>query len=208
MAQGIVRWCARISMTLAYRIRVHGLENFPDHDRLLVCANHQSFLDPVILGVVCPRPINYLGRKTLFRFAAVGWLLSWNDTIAIDRDAGFGGMKETMRRIKRGESVLMFPEGTRSDDGELKPIKSGFCVMAKRTKATLMPVGFDGAFQAYSRKMILPRPGNIQVVIGKPIPFEEFGELSDAEVTKLLESRIRECFEAARMYWRNSRIGG
>ncbi len=205
ISQTIVRWSFRVLMTLAYRIRVHGLENYPDQGRMLVCSNHQSFLDPVILGVICPKPINYLGRKTLFRFAPFGWFLSWNDTIPIDRDAsGIGGMKETMRRIKRGESVLMFPEGTRSPDGEFKSIMSGFCVMAKRTKATLMPIGFEGAYQSYSRNMILPRLGRIHAVMGEPIHFDEYGELSDEDLTKMLEARIRECFEAAREHWRKS----
>ena len=149
--QGCVRWFFRILLTLMYRIRVHGLENYPKHDGLLVCSNHQSFLDPLILGVVCPRPVNYLGRKTLFKFPPLGWFLKWNDTIAIDREAsGIGGLKETLRRIKRGETVVMFPEGTRCSDGEFHKLMLGFCAISRRSKATLMPIGFDGAFQALS----------------------------------------------------------
>lgn len=194
-------------MTLMYRIRVHGLENYPDSDGMLVCSNHQSFLDPLILGVVCPRPVNYLGRKTLFKFPPLGWFLRWNDTISIDREAvGIGGMKETLRRIKRGETVAMFPEGTRCNDGEFHSLMLGFCSVAKRCKATLMPIGFDGAFQSYSRNMKLPRPGRIQAVMGEPIKFEEYADLSDQETADLLESRIRACFNEARQRWTKSRM--
>ena len=189
-----------------YRIRVHELENYPEHDGLLVCSNHQSFLDPLVIGVVCPRPVNYLGRKTLFRFPPLGWFLSWNDTIPIDREAtGIGGLKETLRRIKRGESVVMFPEGTRTNDGSVKPFMSGFCAVAKRSKATLMPIGFEGAFQAYSREMKFPRPGRIHAVMGKPIPFEEYSDLDDDAITKLLEERVKECFAEAQVHWNRSR---
>lgn len=204
--QASIRWFFRVSLTLLYRIRVYGLENYPDHDGLLVCSNHQSYLDPLILGVVCPRPVNYLGRKSLFKFAPLAWFLNWNDTIPIDREAtGIGGLKETLRRIKRGESVVMFPEGTRCDDGEFKSLMPGFCVVAKRSKSTLMPIGFDGAFQAYSRTDKIPRPGRIHAVMGKPIPFSEYESLSDQETTDLLEARIRECFEQAREHWNRSR---
>ena len=200
-----VRWFFRISLMLFYRIRVHELKNYPDHDGLLVCSNHQSFLDPLILGVVCPRPVNYLGRKSLFKFPPLAWFLHWNDTIAIDREAtGIGGMKETLRRIKRGESVVMFPEGTRTENGELNAMMPGFCAVAKRAKATLMPIGFDGAYQAYPRDRKLPKPGRIHVVMGQPISFDEYVSLTDQETTDLLESRIRDCFEKARIHWQSS----
>ena len=200
-----MRWFFRISFTLMYQVRVHDLENYPETDGMLVCSNHQSFLDPLIIGSVCPRPVNYLGRKTLFKFPPFGWFMSWNDTIPIDRDGvGIGGMKETLRRIKRGESVVMFPEGTRSSDGEIQPFMLGFCAVAKRCKATLMPIGTYGGFEAFSKYMKFPRPGRIHAVIGKPIPFEEYGDLSDQQIADLLRIRIQECFDEARQLWDQS----
>lgn len=203
--QGLVRWFFRTSFTVMYQVRVHRLENYPETGGMLVCSNHQSFFDPLIVGSVCPRPINYLARKTLFKFPPLAWFMSWNDTIPIDRDGvGIGGMKETLRRMKRGESVIMFPEGTRCSDGEIQPFMLGFCAIAKRCKATLMPIGCDGAFQAYSRSMKFPRPGRIHAVIGKPIMFEEYADLSDQQIADLLRSRIQECFEEARLRWKQS----
>lgn len=200
-----MRWFFRVGLTLCYQIRVHGLECYPAEERLLVCSNHQSYLDPLILGVVCPRPVNYLGRKSLFRFPLLAWFLRFNDTIAIDRDStGIGGMKETLRRLKRGESVVIFPEGTRTPDGEVHAMMLGFCAVAKRSKATLMPIAFDGAYQAYSRSAKLPRMGRIHVVMGKPIPFSEYQPLSDQETAGLLEARIKACFEEAKAH-RNRR---
>lgn len=205
IGQHIVRWFFRLLLTLMYRIRVHGLENYPDDDRLLICANHQSFLDPIVLGVVCPRPVNYLARQTLFKFKPLATFLTFNDSIPIDRDAsGIAGIKETLRRLKRDEAVVMFPEGTRSRDGQLQPLMPGFCLLAKKTKATLMPVGLDGCFQAYAPDQKLPRPGKIHAVMGKPIPYEEYADLSDEETAALLESRIRDCFEEARRRWLDS----
>lgn len=205
VTQEITRWFVRVLMTLIYSIRVYDLENFPKQDGLLICCNHQSNLDPVIMGVVCPRPVNYLGKKSLFRVPYLAWFLRWHDTIGIDLEGtGIGGMKEMLRRLKRGESVVMFPEGTRTPDGELSPMMPGFCSVAKRAKSTLVPVGFDGAYQAYPRNKKFPGPGRIHVVMGKPILFEEYKSLTDQETTDLLASRIRTCFEKARHHWQRS----
>ena len=200
--QSLVRWFFRILLTVCYRVRVHGLEHYPEDDRMLVCANHQSFLDPIVLGVVCPRPVNYLARKTLFSFKPLAVFLRFNDSIPIDRDAtGLDGVKETLKRLKRGEAVVMFPEGTRSDDGLLQPFKPGFCLLARRSKATLMPIALDGCYQAYSRKHLFPRLGTIHAVMGEPISYQQYADLSDEETAFLLESRIRSCFDEARRRW-------
>ena len=197
--QMFFRWLFRIPMMIGYRFRVHGLKHFPRTGGLLICANHQSFLDPLVLGVACPRAVNYLGRKSLLRFPVFGWFLRFNDTIPIDRDThAISGMKETLKRLKRGEAVVMFPEGTRSSDGEFHSLKLGFCPLARRSKSSLMPIGFDGAYQAYPRGQRFPRTGRIHVVMGPPIPFHEYQKLTDQEMADLLESRMRDCFEMAR----------
>lgn len=205
IGQSCVRWFFRISLTVFYRIRVHGIDHYPQpagHGEaapLLICANHQSFLDPIVMGVVCPRPVNYLARKTLFKFKPLALFLHYNDSIPIDRDStGLSGVKETLRRLKRKEAVVMFPEGTRSRDGELQPLMPGFCLLAKRSKATLMPIGVDGCYDAYPPHRWFPLPGEIHAVMGAPIPFEEYKDLSDEQTTQLLESRIKECFHEAR----------
>jgi 1-acyl-sn-glycerol-3-phosphate acyltransferase len=183
---------------VGYRIRVHRLKNYPDQDGFLICANHQSFLDPMVVGVLCPRPINYLGRKSLFKVKAIRWFLELNDTIPLDQSAGLSGLKETMRRLKRKESVLIFPEGTRSPDGEMKSLKLGFCSIARRTKSPLLPFCFDGPYQAFPRSSKIPRLGKIEAVVGELIPYEDYAELSDQQMALLLESRMRECFDEAR----------
>ena len=186
-------------MILYFRIRVHGLRHYPDKDGFLICSNHQSHLDPVILGVACPRPINTIGRKTLTRVKWFGKLLYWLDLIAIDREgSGLEGLKETLKRLKRGESVLIFPEGTRTTDGHLQPLKLGFATIARRAKVPILPVAFDGGFDAMSRSSWLIRPVNIQVVLGPPISEADYHDLSDEELAAVLSERLESCFLHAR----------
>ncbi len=199
ISQSVARWFFRILFLLFYRLRVYGLENYPAKDGFLICANHQSFLDPIIIGASCPRPINYLARQSLFRFPPLTWFLLWNDAIPIDRDgSGIAGIKQMLRRLGRKESILMFPEGTRTSDGELQPIKLGFLSVAKRAKAPLLPVCFAGAFQSWPRDRQFPIPGHIDVVIGNSLSFHEYGDLPEEQVGELLQRRMQDCFESAR----------
>ena len=100
----------------------------------LVLSNHQSNLDPIVIGLCCTRRLNYVARQTLFSFAPLRWLLESLEVIPIDREgSGFGGLKETLKRLKRGEIVVLFPEGTRTPDGEVHSMKPGFCALAKRS---------------------------------------------------------------------------
>jgi len=192
---------------MPFRIRVDGMKRYPHNGAVMVLSNHQSNLDPMILGCACPRPVNYLAKKQLFSFKPLGWFLRWNDTIELDRKASLGGIKETMKRLKRKESVVMFPEGTRSVDGKLQPFKSGFCTLVKKTKATIMPAAIDGAWDVLPRHSPIPDFwATIQVVFGEAIEPEDYLDLSDEELTELLGERIRECFEKAQAINKHRRM--
>lgn len=183
------------------------MEKFPSDGPLILLANHQSNLDPMIVGAVSPKPINYLAKQSLFKFLPLGWFLRWNDCIPIQRDTNaIGGIKETLKRLKKKERVLIFPEGSRSPTGKLLPMKAGFSTLARRTKSPLLPLAIDGAWQIYPRQAKFPRLGNIQVVFGDPIPYEEYETLSDGELSTLVEERIAEIFKLAQAKCTMSRM--
>jgi 1-acyl-sn-glycerol-3-phosphate acyltransferase len=190
---------ARLFGTALFRIRVRGRERLPPTGGGLVCANHQSYADPIIVGLAIDRRLNYLARDTLFRNPAFKWLIEYFDAIPIDREGGgLGGLKETLRRLKQDELVLIFPEGTRSRDGSMLPLKPGFCAVARRARQPLIPIGFDGAYQAWPRTSPVPQLSVIAVVIGAPIMPDLVAQLSDSELVAELERRMRECFAAAK----------
>lgn len=181
------------------RIRAHGRENYPSTGGGLICSNHQSHYDPVVVGLTCDRRMNYVARKTLFDSLLVRGIISFLDAIPLERDGnGLGGIKETLKRLKRGELVLIFPEGTRTTDGDMHDLLPGFCVLARRGKVPIIPVGFDGAFEAWPRSRIIPGWAPISVHIGKPILPSEFAEWDDERLLNEIQVRMRECFEAAR----------
>ena len=125
----------QLAGVVGYGIRHAGRENIPTSGGVLVVCNHQSHFDPPFVGMGVARRMNYLARDTLFRFAPFRWLIHSVDAIPIDREGiGLNGIKESLRRLRRGEMVLIFPEGTRTRDGEIAPFKPGFTVLAARER--------------------------------------------------------------------------
>jgi 1-acyl-sn-glycerol-3-phosphate acyltransferase len=155
----VLRVMARCVAVWLFGLRVLGREHWPEGGGGLVCANHQSHFDPPLVGMTCSRRMNYLARDTLFNVPGLKQLIHFLDAIPIDREGGgLAGLKETLRRLKAGELVLIFPEGTRTHDGEVAPLKPGFIAVARRSRVPLIPVGVDGAFQAWPHEPPAPPP--------------------------------------------------
>ena len=184
---------------LFWRLRVLHKERWPTEGGGLLCANHQSFLDPPLIGSSCPKRMNFLARKTLFDHPVLGWVIGWLDAIPLERDGlGIGGLKEALRRLKGGELVLIFPEGTRSRDGELQPLQPGFCALARRGKVPILPVAIDGPYHVWPRHQKLPGLAPITIVVGEPISLETIEVSTDKELVERVASGIRAAFEEAR----------
>jgi 1-acyl-sn-glycerol-3-phosphate acyltransferase len=193
-----IRLAAQFIALCFFGLRVRGRELWPRAGGGLVCANHQSNFDPPLVGLTCGRHMNYLARDTLFRIPLLKQLITFLDAIPINREGlGLGGIKETLRRLKAGELVLIFPEGTRTHDGGVAQLKPGFISLARRSRVPLIPVGIDGAFQAWPRTSRFPRLSRLAVVIGEPITADQVVTLTDDALLAALESRIRACHAAA-----------
>ena len=189
-----LRVAARIVAVGFYRVRVFGRENWPTEGGALVCSNHQGFFDPLIVGLSCDRQLSFLAKKSLFKFPLKTFIEKLN-AIPVNRaGTGLDGLKETLKRLRGGDFVLIFPEGTRSETGEIGQLKPGFIAVARKGKVPIVPVVFDGSFQAWPKWQILPSIGVVHVLIGKPIVPEEITTLSDDELLTLLQERMHTMF--------------
>ncbi|MGA7497639.1 MAG: lysophospholipid acyltransferase family protein, partial [Isosphaeraceae bacterium] len=138
--------------------RASGRHNMPATGAVLLVANHLSFLDVFLLGIPLRRPLNFVARSSLF-FPVLGFLIRSVGAFPIQREGmGASGMKETLRRLRRGGIVTLFPEGTRSRDGKLAPLKSGIAVLVSRAGVPVVPAGIAGTFEAWPRSRLLPVP--------------------------------------------------
>ena len=193
-----LRFFVRLIGVTCFGMRCFGRNNIPAQGALLVCSNHQSVMDPVLVGLAFDRRLNYLARQTLFGFAPFRWLIEFLDAIPIDREGlGLAGLRESLRRLKRGEAVLIFPEGTRTPNGSLMPLQPGFCALARRHDVTVLPVALDGAFDAWPREAKLPRLSTISVCIGEPLAPAELNKLDDYQLVAEVTRRMQRCFARA-----------
>ncbi|MEX0611044.1 MAG: lysophospholipid acyltransferase family protein [Pirellulales bacterium] len=187
-------WCVCWSVSqVLFRFRFTGRDHVPKTGPVLLAANHQSHLDPVLIGIACPRPTGALARRELF-FWPLGWLIRSLGAVPIDRGRGaaLSGFKATLKSLREGQTMLVFPEGTRTHDGQLQPFHSGFCALARRSGATIVPVAIVGAFAALPRGRAFPRPRPITLAFAPPITPEQYDGYTDAQFTDLVAYRVAE----------------
>jgi len=190
-----------LSMKICFRMRYRGARHVPKTGPVLLVSNHQSFLDPPLVGCGFYRRMNFLARKTLFKFKPFGWLIDTLDAIPLDKQGiGFQGIKETLRRLKNGEGVVIFPEGARCFDGEIGQFTSGYVTLAMRSNATIVPVAIAGAFEVFPRTRKFPsffkKP--IRIEYGEPITPEFYKNKTEEEIHQLVEGKIREIYQRIR----------
>ncbi|MBU1863397.1 MAG: (d)CMP kinase, partial [Candidatus Omnitrophica bacterium] len=135
---------------LFFSFKMEGRDNIPAQGGFIIASNHVSFLDPIVVGMNCPRQLHYLARTTLFsRFPFIGWLLHLVNAHPIKRgSADREALTLAEKLIKEGKGVVFFPEGTRSKDGTIGKPKSGIGFIACRTSAPVIPTCVRGTYEA------------------------------------------------------------
>jgi 1-acyl-sn-glycerol-3-phosphate acyltransferase len=172
-----------------FRFHYSGRGNVPMAGPMLVVSNHQSHLDPVLIGVACPRQVGALARASLF-VGPFGWLIRSFGAVPVERGSAAGGIKALLGMLKAGEAAIVFPEGTRTTDGALQAFQTGFCAIARRGGATIVPTTIDGAFTALPRGAKFPRPRPITLRFNEPITPDDYAQLTDEQLLALTVARI------------------
>jgi len=183
--------CATLSLVIL-RWRATGQRNVPDSGGVLLVCNHVSFLDVFFLGIPLRRTLSFVARSTLF-VPVLGALIRSVGGFPIQREGiGAAGMKETLRRLRAGGIVALFPEGTRSRDGQLGSLKPGIAALAARVGVPVVPAGLAGMFDIWPRSRLLPVPHPVRIHYGPPILPDELAGLDTESITALIRARMRE----------------
>jgi len=187
----ICRFFAELFFTFLFRGRAFNLRNVPTEGGVLLVCNHQSFFDPLIATLALPRECHYMARDSLFRNPIFRRVIEYLNAFPVKRGTGdVGAIKETLRRLKRGGLVTVFPEATRTLDGGVRPMQPGVVLIARKARVPLVPAMILGAFEAWPRHAKLPHTAPLIVAYGKPISPEELKGLGDDEAINILRDRI------------------
>ncbi len=175
-----------------FRWRVIDPDHVPTTGGVILAANHASYIDPPLVGAGLHRDINYLARQSLFRFPLMGRILhSWN-SVPVDREGGGAkGLKIILDRLLGGAGIILFPEGTRSSDGNLQPARPGIGLIVAKSSAPVVPVRVFGSFEAWGRNRKIPRPKKVTVKYGAPMQFEKLR----AETKDCSRERSKEIYQ-------------
>ena len=194
-------WCQKSAKALHIEIDAAGMENVPTDSAFVYCSNHQSMIDILVLGAVLPGDFKWAAKRELMRVPFLGWHLQLAGHVPVDRGKGPKVVAKVIERFQKvlaeGKPLLIFPEGTRSATGALKPFKPGGFVAAVRSNKPVVPVMLDGTWRLMVNGSVIPSC-RIQVRIGKPLMpktegretarVEELRDRAYASVAELLKS--------------------
>ena len=159
-------------MRLLFRVEGRGTEHIPAEGPVLIVANHSSLLDPPIVGGMCPRQLTFLAKAELFRIPGFGGFIRRLGAQPLRREGADPSALRTARRVlAEGKALLVFPEGTRGEEGTLREPKPGAALLAVQSGATVVPAYVSGTGRAWPRGRRLPRPVKVVVTFGAPLRF-------------------------------------
>ena len=191
---------ARLVLSCAFvRLQVQGQANIPSDRAVLFCSNHLSYLDPPALVVASDRPVQFLAKQSLFHIPFLGWAMRRMGDISIDREnprAAARSLRQAAAATRAGASIIVFPEGSRSRDGQLQPFLSGAFRMAIQAQVPVVPVAIRGSRAALRPGSLLFLGGGVRITFGEPIAFETLALKGPSSMANRVEQVVRQLLAA------------
>ncbi len=186
----IVYWMARTFFKLCFRLKIYGVEHFRSGAGILV-SNHTSFYDPPVLSISCPEEVHFLARGSLFKVPLLGRLIRVLNSHPVERGSSDAQtFRQILQLLGEGKKLILFPEGSRSWNGEMQPLERGLAFLVLKAKCRILPAYIQGAFEAWPRGKKCPRLfGKMTCVFGTPIEWEEFESFDKREAQEKISQR-------------------
>ena len=174
---GFHYWLARFISGLFtstwIRRRVLHNDRVPQTGGLILASNHVSYLDPFYMVCSVDRLVIALARESAYKFPPLAWLLhSWG-VIPVDQSGSGRGLKTFFPRLRAGDAVMMYPEGTRSSTGQIQAPMPGVGLIILKSNALVVPVKLFGSYESFNRHHWFPRPYRVEIKFGEPLDFRD-----------------------------------
>jgi len=194
-------WLCKLTAAVLFRYRVIHPERMVEKGGVVLAVNHTSYLDPPLVGICSRREVYFLARRTLLDWPILGPLLPNMNAIPVDRN-WIGGMalRAVIQKIRRGNAVVLFPEGTRSRDGTLQLARPGIGFIIARTLCPVLPLRIFGANRAFPLGGKIVYPKKITTVVGEAIRFlPEDVQPANRETYKRIGQRVMDAIDDIRL---------
>ena len=188
-------WAWTLMMIGGIRLEISGQENLPKNETVVYMANHQSDLDWPILFRVIPGKYLFVAKRELFDIPVFGAYMRIQKYIPIERTNIRKSLKtyqSVISLIKKGNSIVLYPEGTRSYNEKLQQFKSFSFTFLKEAKVRVVPIAIDGSINIQKKGSKLIRPGRVKIKILPPVGFDELYSLDNKEFSSAAANRVRE----------------
>ncbi|MGB9630284.1 MAG: lysophospholipid acyltransferase family protein [Thermodesulfobacteriota bacterium] len=179
------------------KVRLEGLENLNGKGPYILMSNHQSYYDIFALLAYLPLQFKWLAKKELFSIPFFGWTMAVAGYIRVDREGTrqtVEAMKEAVQKIRDGLSVVIFPEGSRSPDGSIQPLKKGGFTLAIKSKVPIVPIAISGSREIMPKERLTASPGEIRIRIGHPIDIQNTSMKDRIALMETVREAILESF--------------
>lgn len=185
----ILRMPARLGATLMFDLKVYGRHHVPNEGGVLLVANHQSYLDPVLVAVFLRRPMSYMAKSELFEHRFLNWLIRSLNAFPVKQGSGdVGAVRETIKRLREGHMLSIFPEGSRTGDGRIGPVEPGAALVVKKAGVPIVPVVIEGSYDAWRKDRSIFRPARVSLMYGPPM---NVAGLKGHAITELIDQTLR-----------------
>jgi long-chain acyl-CoA synthetase len=190
-----------------FHLKIRGQQNLPAKGPYLICPNHQSYIDPIVMAAALPwrlfRNMFALGTSDIFGKGFMRRLARWLRVVVLDPDANLvPAMRAGAFGLRQGRVLILYPEGERTNDGAPRVFRKGAAILSIHTQAPIVPVAIEGFYEAWPRHKKFPKFHDLEIVFGLPIqppPLSEANESAYAQLTEVLKSRVAAMWEELRI---------
>lgn len=187
--KAIIKFIIKLYYIIFFRVELRGIENWRTGEAKVVCANHISQHDPVVIGTYIPEYIRFMAKHTLFKHWYADKFLRYAGGFPVNRDVNdLGAVKTALKTLKNKESVLIFAEGTRNTTRQPLEAKAGAAMIAIKSKVSIQPVTVDSTYKLFSKIIITIHPmADLSEHFGKRLSNEEFQEIAQGVINNIYD---------------------
>jgi len=185
-------WCRLLCELNGVKVEIKGIKNILTDQPQIFVSNHQGYFDIFALSGYLPVQIRWVAKSILFKIPFMGWAMTAAGYIPVkreDRKKSYQAFIQTIEKVKEGNSIIIFPEGTRSEDGTIGPFKKGSNLIARRSNSPMVPVTIIGSGNIIKKGSAVIQPGKVQIILS-PIVTTHLVKKDDGEILNSIRETI------------------